>query len=512
MKRLIATLCLILGAAQLVQAEETVTFAESVDSFMAPISGFISNIVFFTIPLDWLAEGAPGIPFIVIWLLSCGIFFTFYLGFPNLRCLKQSLRIVRGKYDNPADPGEVTHFQALTAAVSGTVGLGNIAGVAVAISLGGPGATFWMVLAGLFGMTSKFTECTLSLKYRNIDENGVVTGGPMLYLTKGLAEKNLPNLGKALGIIAAIFCIGGAFGAGGMFQVNQSASQFMNEVVDLTGGDNSIFAGKPWIFGLAFASLVGLVIIGGIRKITHVTEFLVPFMAFIYISASLVVIVTHASEIPVAFAQIFAGAFSPEGISGGFVGVLIQGLKRASFSNEAGLGSAPIAHAAARTKEPIAEGLVALLEPMIDTVIICTITALVIIITNSADNNLDGITLTSRAFESVIDWFPYILTVAVILFAFSTSITWFYYGQRSFLYLVGNKPKADLLFKICYLAILVVGSSMTLGSVIDIADALLLAMGFPNILGLYIMRKEVKGLLSSYLSRVKSGEIKPMKE
>jgi len=513
-KRLSAfILAIILTSAPVFAASESSGFANTVDSFMQPISKFISDIIFYGMPMDWLIPDSPALPLIVVWLLGGGIFFSFYMGFPNIRGFKQSIRVVKGTYDNPNDPGEVTHFQALTAAVSGTVGLGNIAGVAIAISIGGPGATFWMILAGLFGMTTKFVECTLGVKYREIDENGVVSGGPMHYLSKGLANMGMPGFGKTLAVVAALFCIGGAYGAGAMFQVNQSAMQFTNEMVTLTGGTESFFVGKSWLFGVVFAFIVGLVIIGGIRKITHVTEFLVPIMAIIYISASLVIIISHIDMLPSAFAQIITGAFTAEGAQGGIIGVLIQGLRRASFSNEAGLGSASIAHSAAKTKEPVSEGLVALLEPFIDTVVICTITALVIILTKSIDpsaaGTAAGIALTSKAFATVIDWFPYILTIAVIMFAFSTSITWFYYGQRSFLWLFGNNPIADMVFKISYLGVLVIGSAMTLGSVMDLADALLLAMGIPNLIGLFILRKEVKAMMESYFSRIKSGEIKP---
>lgn len=494
-------------------AGASLSLAQQIDQFMVPVKDVINAIFFVEIPLDWLVEDAPGIPFIVVWLVGGATYFTFYFGFINFRGFKQSFKIVSGKYDNPNDPGEVTHFQALTAAVSGTVGLGNIAGVAIAVSVGGPGATFWMILAGLMGMTSKFVECTLGVKYREIDASGVVSGGPFYYLSKGLAAQNRPGLGKTLAIISALICIGGAYGAGAMFQINQASTQFTAEIVALTGGaEVSFFAGKPWLFGIAFLTLVAFVIIGGIRKITHVTEFLVPFMAILYVSACLVVLGVHFDQIPSAFGQIIGGAFSPEGITGGFIGVLIQGLRRASFSNEAGLGSASIAHAAAKTKEPVAEGLVALLEPFIDTVVICTMTALVIILTGSIDSSAsgtaDGIRLTSGAFESVISWFPYVLTFAVMMFAFSTSITWFYYGQRAFLYLVGNKPGADLAFKISYLCVLFIGSAIALNSVMDIADALLLAMGFPNILGLFLLRKEVKDMLVDYMARIKSGAIK----
>lgn len=516
MKRLLALMSL-LSAAVITTSQSAFaqdnngTFVEAVNNFMGPISDAVSSVIFFE--LSFFSDLLPPIPFIVLWLLGGGIFFSFYMGFPNIRGFGQSIKIVKGTYDDPTDPGEVTHFQALTAAVSGTVGLGNIAGVAIAISVGGPGATFWMILAGLFGMTSKFVECTLGVKYREIDEHGVVSGGPMYYLTKGLAAQGLPNLGKVLAVIAAVFIIGGAYGAGAMFQVNQSSIQFTNEIAALTGGENSLLFGRPWIFGIVFAAAVGLVIIGGIRQITHVTEFLVPIMAVTYITASLVIIFGHFGDIPAAFGQIFAGAFTGDGVAGGIIGVLIQGLRRATFSNEAGLGSASIAHSAAKTKEPVSEGLVALLEPFIDTVVICTITALVIILTGSVDpsasGTLAGIALTSKAFATVIYWFPYILTFAVVMFAFSTSITWFYYGQRSFLWLFGNNKNADLAFKISYLFVLITGSAMSLAPVMDMADALLLAIGFPNILGLFLLRKEVKAMMVDYFARVKSGEIKP---
>ncbi|GAK33778.1 sodium/alanine symporter AgcS [alpha proteobacterium Q-1] len=457
-----------------------------------------------------LDNGAIGIPFIVLWLLIGAIFFTFKMRFINLRGFVQSFRIVSGKYDNPKDPGEVTHFQALTAALSGTVGLGNIAGVAIAISIGGPGATFWMILAGLFGMTSKFVECTLGVKYRKIDENGVVSGGPMYYLSRGLEKRGMGGLGRVLAVMFAILCIGGAFGAGNMFQVNQSSQQFMDVMVPALFGPDSFMSGKTWIIGLIYAGAVGLVIIGGIRSITRVTERLVPMMGILYVTSALIILAMNIGHIPSAFGAIIAGAFAPIGIAGGFVGVLVQGLRRASFSNEAGVGSAAIAHSAAKTKEPVAEGLVALLEPFIDTVVICTMTALVIIITDmhlEAEIS-DGIALTSAAFASVFDWFPYVLSIAVLLFAFSTSITWYYYGERSFVYLLGGNKKLPItIFKLVFLSVLVIGSSMQLTSVMDFADAMILGMALPNIIGLYILSSEVKRMLEDYLARVRSGDL-----
>ncbi|MCJ9430296.1 alanine/glycine:cation symporter family protein [Kordiimonas marina] len=483
----------------------------AVNSVVAPITDAISKVLFYPIPLDWLVKGAPGIPVIVLWLFSGAMFFTVYMRFINLRGFGQAIRIVSGKYDNPEDPGEVTHFQALTAALSATVGLGNIAGVALAIGIGGPGATFWMVMTGLLGMTSKFSEVTLGHKYRDINEQGVVSGGPMKYLSKGFAARGWPNFGKVLSIIFALICIGGAFGAGNMFQVNQSTAQLTAIAVELTGGPTSFFVGKAWIFGIIYSGLLSLVVIGGIRGITHVTEILVPFMAAIYVIAALAIIFANIGHVPAAFGEIIHGAFTGEGVTGGFVGVLIMGIRRAAFSNEAGLGTASIAHAAAKTKEPVAEGLVALIEPFVDTVVICTMTALVIILTGANNANTgDGIAMTSYAFDTFFNGFRYVLTVAVPLFAFSTTITYYYYGERALDYLTGGNAKhSATIYKACYLLAVILGSMMQLTAVMDFADAALLALGFPNLIGVFVMRKEVKGMLDSYLARLKSGEIKP---
>lgn len=454
------------------------------------------------------------LPFIVIWLFVGALSFTIYMGFINLRGFKQSLRIVSGRYDNPNDPGEVTHFQALTAALSGTVGLGNISGVAIALTIGGPGATFWMIVLGLLGMTSKFVECTLGVKYRKIDENGEISGGPMYYLSRGLANHGKAKLGKFMGALSAILIIGGALGSGALFQMNQ-ASQTVTDISErLMGADQGSLSVYGWIVGIGLAGLVAMVIVGGIKQITHVTEKLVPFMAILYVSCALVVIGINIEHVPAAFAAIFAGAFSPDGVTGGFIGVLVQGMRRGTFSNEAGLGSAAIAHASAKTKEPIAEGLVALMEPFVDTVVVCTITALVILVTDSHINpgSANGVTLTSNAFASVVDWFPYLLSIAIVLFAFSTSITWFYYGQRSFFYLLGETKHIDHIYKVAFMVCIVVGASMQLGPVMDFADAMLLSMAIPNLVGLYIMAPDVKAMLKSYFHRLNTGEIKPYKE
>lgn len=487
-------------------------FSMMVNDAISPFTQTFSDFIFYPIPMDWLAEGAPGLPVIVLWLFSFAVFFTIYMGFINLRGFGQAIRIVKGTYDNPDDPGEVTHFQALTAALSATVGLGNIAGVAIAISVGGPGATFWMIMAGLFGMTSKFCEVTLGHKYRDIDEHGVVSGGPMKYLSKGLAKLGMPGFGKALSVLFALICILGAFGAGNMFQANQATFQLAAIAAELTGGADSFFVGKAWIFGLIYACLLSFVIVGGIRGITHVTEFLVPIMAAIYVIAALAIIGSHIADVPAAFGLILKGAFTGEGVVGGILGVLIMGLRRATFSNEAGLGTASIAHAAAKTNEPVAEGLVALIEPFVDTVVICTMTALVIILTGAylQAGDFDGIALTSMAFDSFFDGFRYVLTIAVPMFAFSTTITYYYYGERALDYLTkGGHVHATNIYKACYLMAIVVGSAMQLTAVMDFADAALLALGFPNLVGVFLLRKEVKVLLDDYWSRLKAGKIKP---
>ena len=389
--------------------------------------------------------------------------------------------------------------------MSATVGLGNIAGVAIAVSIGGAGATFWMIVAGFLGMASKFVECTLGVKYRDIDQNGVVYGGPMYYLTKGLKSKGLEKLGKILAVLFAIFVIGGSFGGGNMFQVNQA----FQLVENITGGEASVLHGKGWLFGIVMSVLVGIVIIGGIKKIAKVTDKIVPFMVAIYVTASLFVIFSNLDMIGDAFGQIFSGAFSPEGVAGGAIGVLVQGFRRAAFSNEAGIGSASIAHSAVKTKYAASEGLVALLEPFIDTVVVCTMTALVLIITgnvNSANaslNDAEAILLTSSAFESAISWFPYVLTIAVVLFAFSTMISWSYYGFQGWAYLFGRSKKMEYAYKILFCLFVIVGSAASLGSVIGFSDAMIFAMMVPNMVGIVILAPKVKKELSKYFDAIK---------
>ncbi|GAB2656881.1 alanine/glycine:cation symporter family protein [Arenimonas aestuarii] len=476
------------------------TTAERIDAAVRPIADTVSGGIFYSVPI-----GGVEFPLIVGWLILAGFIFTLYFGFINVRGFKHGFDLIRGKYSDPKskDAGEVSHFRALTSAVSGTVGLGNIAGVAVAITIGGPGATFWMVLAGLLGMSTKFVECTLGVMYRLEKPDGTISGGPMYYLSRGISE-NYPNLrhfGSALAIIFALCAMMGAIGAGAMFQANQAYAQIEN----VTGGMSN---GSLW-FGLVYAVLGGVVVIGGITRIGSVTARLVPGMAALYILGALFVIFTNIGQVPAAFGAIIDGAFTAEGVTGGVIGALIQGFRRAAFSNEAGLGSAAIAHSAVKTKEPLTEGFVALWEPFIDTVVICTMTALVIIITNQhIVGGADGVQLTSNAFATIGDWTPYALAVIVLLFAFSTTITWAYYGAKACSFLFNESKVALYGFKFFYLVMAVVGCTMPLGSIVDIADALLFIMAIPNLIGVYLLMPVVKKHLDSYWSRLRSGEIR----
>ncbi|OQX79641.1 MAG: amino acid carrier protein [Bacteroidetes bacterium 4484_249] len=453
------------------------------------------------------------IPLVVLWLIFGAVTFTIFMRFINFKGFKHAIQLVSGHYDDPNDKGEVTHFQALTTALSATVGLGNIAGVAIAISIGGPGATFWMIVAGLLGMSSKFTECTLGVKYRKIDKNGVVSGGAMYYLRDGLKKKGMKWLGVVLAFLFAILVIGGSFGGGNMFQANQAFAQLSYVA---PGVSNHGF----W-FGVIVAILVGIVIIGGIKSIANVTDKIVPFMAVVYVGTALVIIFMNLSHTAEAFRLIWEGAFGADAMKGGFIGVLIVGFQRAAFSNEAGVGSAAIAHSAVKTDIPVTEGFVALLEPFVDTVVICTMTALVLIFTGTYENpmGLEGAQLTSQAFSTVISWFPYLLVVAIFLFAFSTMISWSYYGLKGFDYLFGdlsekifkNRNVSKYIYFVIFLVFIVIGSSSNLGSVIDFSDMMILSMAFPNILGLLILAPEVKRDLTDYMKKLKTGEIKKFK-
>ena len=482
---------------------------QRIDEAFQPVSDFFSEVIFFSIGEN---------PFVIYLLVGSALFFTLYFVFPNIRYFSTSINVVRGKYDevekdeNSSKEGEVSHFQALTTAVSGTVGNGNIAGVALAIALGGPGATFWMIVCGLMGMSLKFVECTLGVHYRDVDENGVVYGGPMYYLSKGLKEKGFATLGKISAIFFAIFCIGGSFGGGNAAQANQAAIVLK----DLLGFE-STFSGA--VIGIVLAIVVGIIIIGGIKRIASVTEKIVPFMAVLYIVACLYILLINFSFLDDAIALIVREAFNPTAIGvGGFIGVLMIGFKRAAFSNEAGVGSASIAHSAVKTKYAASEGLVALLEPFIDTVVICTLTALVIITFNSTgvftyggqDGGvmIDGIMyegagITSKAFAEYIPYSDMFLTVAVVLFAVSTMISWSYYGLQSWKYLFGRGEKSDLTYKLLFLSFIIIGSAASMNSIWAFSDAMIFAMVFPNMVGLYILFPVVKQQLTKYLEVIK---------
>ncbi len=464
-----------------------------IDAAMRPLADAVAAFIFFSVPL-----AGTDVPLIVIWLVGGGVFFTVYLRFINIRGFNHAIRLVSGRYADEADPGEISQFQALTTAVSGTVGIGNIAGVAVAISLGGPGATLWLIIAGLLGMSTKCAECTLGVMYRKHHDDGSVSGGPMYYLQQGLAERNLPRLGRGLGLFYAAAMVIGCLGIGNMFQSNQAAAIF----IDVTGGADSIFAGRAWLIGLALAIAVGIVIVGGIRSIATTTAKLVPGMALLYVLTALLIIFLNGDKLPAAFAAIWHGAWSAEGISGGLIGVMIIGFRRAVFSNEAGLGSAAIAHSTARTKQPASEGYVALLEPFIDTVVICTITALVIITTvydpTLANSGINGIEMTTAAFASTLAWTPIPLSIAAILFAFSTMVAWSYYGLKAFTYLVGHHRWADIGFKLFFLVFVVLGSSIQLGALVDLSDALVFVVAIPNLLGLYLLAPTLRKEIARY--------------
>jgi alanine or glycine:cation symporter, AGCS family len=513
-----------------VTSDVPIGWDERIDQAFAPYAAKWESIVLYQIPI-----GGQSIPLVVIILVLGALFFTIYFAFINIRRFPLAINVVRGKYDeiekvrdykkelhevfevdgdivhtirDESKDGEVSHFQALATAVSGTVGLGNIAGVSLAIALGGPGATFWMIVCGLLGMSLKFVECTLGVKYRDVDENGVVFGGPMYYLSKGLKEKGFAGAGKALAVLFAVLCIGGSFGGGNAAQSNQAASQLAS-MLGMTSGSAGTY------IGVMLAIIVGIVIIGGIKRIASVTEKIVPFMAIIYVGACLFIILSNFSYIDDALGQIVTQAFNPQAGLGGVFGVLIIGFRRAAFSNEAGAGSASIAHSAVKTKYPASEGLVALLEPFIDTVVICTMTALVVIIYNStgvfdygaATVNINGVnvqgsTLTSLAFQNSISWFPYVLTIAIVLFAISTMISWSYYGLQSWMYLFGKNEVSSLVYKVLFLIFIVIGAAANMESVWGFSDAMILAMVFPNMIGLMILYPEVKKELNAYLDAI----------
>lgn len=566
-RRFLATLLVLFVPSSVVSSDEPVSLAEKINNGLEPIANKALEIVFYGFEIT---EGVT-LPVVLVLLGGTAIFLTFYFKFINLRGFRVALRTAKGKYTDPNAPGQITHFQALSAALSATVGLGNIGGVAVAVGVGGPGATFWMIVMGLCGMTTKFAECTLGVKYRRIMKDGSVKGGAMYYLRDGFRDLGLAPVGAVLAVMFAIFVIGGAFGAGNMFQSNQAFSQFSSTFLGAEAASNG---GMKIGFGVILAILVGLVIIGGIVRIARVTAFLVPFMCGSYIIAAMIIILTNLGEVIPAFGTIFASAFGTEAVAGGLIGVLIQGIRRAAFSNEAGLGSAPIAHSAVKTDKPASEGFVALLEPFVDTVVVCSMTALVIVITgtwqvsaevakptaeivatpestevvrkleqgqylhtrgstdthteviglvDASDHSVEevegwivtdsvadrkGVPVTSMAFGSVIGWFPTILTIAVILFAFSTMISWSYYGEQGVIYLFSflddDRIKIPVLvYKVVFCLLIIVGSSASLTNVLNLSDAMIFAMVIPNLIGLYFLLPVIRKETNSFLEHVK---------
>jgi alanine or glycine:cation symporter, AGCS family len=503
-----------LAAAAQDAAPAALTFDDRVNQIFASSTGWFVNLIFAPLP-------GTAFPWIVLWLVAGATIFTVYFGFVQFRAFGHAISLVKGDYSDPNDAGEVSHFQALATALSGTVGLGNIAGVAVAVGIGGPGATFWMILAGLMGMASKFTECTLGVKYRNEFPDGHVSGGPMYYMVKGFRERGFGG-GGIFAVVFAIFCIGGSLGGGNMFQANQAHAQLVN----ITGGADSFLDGRGWITGLVLAAVVFAVIVGGIKSIARVTEKVVPFMGILYVGTAILILAINWQQLGWAFGQIFAGAFTGLGVTGGVVGALIQGFRRAAFSNEAGVGSAAIAHSAVRTNEPVTEGTVSLLEPFIDTVVICTMTALVIVISGvlTVDpatglyvvedgaivtaGGVSGVELTSSAFATGLSWFPYVLALAVVLFAFSTMISWSYYGLKAWTFIFGEGAAKELVFKLLFCFFVVVGAAGQLDAVIGFSDAMIFAMAVVNIIALYVLLPIAGREVSSYYSRLRSGEIR----
>jgi AGCS family alanine or glycine:cation symporter len=501
---------------------------QRINALFAPLMKGASRVMFFDPfaalglydPVIYGAEGRPlrdakgkvreaRFPLVVLWLVFAAVFFTLRMRLINLRGFGHAAALVAGRYDQPDAPGEVTHFQALATALSGTVGLGNIAGVALAIGYGGPGATFWMIAAGLAGMATKFTECTLAVKYRHIGDDGAVSGGPPFYLREGFARRGWPRLGRGLAGVWAFFCVAGSFGGGNMFQANQSFA-LLKEMFPL-------LEGRGALYGAVLALCVGLVIVGGIKGIARVTSKIVPLMAVLYVATSLYVILGNIGELPRVFALIVRSAFDAPALHGGFLGVMVMGLRRAAFSNEAGVGTAAVAHAPARTHEPIAEGFVALQEPFVDTVVICTMTALVLIITgfHQGSGELSGAAMTAAAFGSVARWLPYLLMVAIVLFSFSTQLSFSYYGVTTFDYLLGGaaarvfgrRRVATHAYRVLFLACVVIGAATSTKAVMAYSDMIIFALIVTNTVGLYVMSGEVARDLTDYQRRRHAGEL-----
>ena len=482
------------------QSVFALSVSDCVDKYFAPFSDAFSGVIFTSVTI-----AGTKVPVIILFLILSSIFYTIYLRLIGIWGFKHSLKQLFGKYhkehDNDRD-GEVSSMGAFATALSGTVGLGNIAGVAIAISIGGPGAMFWMIFGALCGMASKFLECTLAVKYRRFNADGSVSGGPMFYIAHGLTRKGLRWLGQPLALIFALMCVPGALGGGNMLQINQATQQ----VINITGGESSFFAAHSWVFGLIVAIIVGLIIVGGIKSIANVTSKIVPVMCGIYLFAAAAIILMNFQHIPHAIYVIIKEAFMPQSVVGGIIGTIIIGFRRSVQSNEAGSGSAPIAYAAVKTNEPISQGFVSLMEPFLDTVIICSLTAFVIIVTGEYLNYREGITgveLTSAAFGGTISFFPYVLAVVIILFAISTIISWAYYGQKAWSYLFGEGFKRTKVYQIMFCLFIVIGSCMNLQSVIDFTDATMLAMAAPNLIAIFILLPEIKQDLITYCKKYK---------
>ena len=490
-------------------AAATPTIQDRINSGFEGIVKILAGLLFYEVPLGF---GGHSAPFILLVLIFGGIFFTLRFGFINLRLFRHSIDVIRGKYDRPEDEGEITHFQALTSALSATVGLGNIGGVAIAIAMGGPGAIFWMWVIAFFGMSAKFTSCSFAQLYRRVKPDGSVLGGPMVYLDEGIKERypNLAWLGKTLGILFALFTIMASFGGGNMFQGNQTFKILSTEF--------GVPRDYAWVFGIVVAALVAVVIIGGIKRIGDVTSKMVPAMCAFFCICCLLIILKNIAQVPAMLTSIFVSAFQPDAVfSGGMIGVLLMGAKRAAFSNEAGLGSAAIAHAAARTDEPVREGVVAMIGPFIDTILVCTMTALTLLITQSHIDPATGapfvaelaatkdVAMTASAFATLGAWVPYLLCIAVCVFAYSTMISWSYYGERAAEYLFGERGIAP--YRALFVLFVVLGPIVSLEAVIGFSDMMLFSMAFPNIIGLILLSGVLRTKAKDYVARLQSGEI-----
>lgn len=479
------------------------TIDETINERVAPVSDFVEGIVFFAVPI-----GGVEVPLIIVWLAAAALFFTFYLRLQPITGFGKSLGIIRGRFTRKTDPGEVSSFQALATELSGTVGLGNIAGVALAVSLGGPGAALWIIIFGLFSMSVKMVEATLGVKYRTIHADGSISGGPMYFLRDGLADIGRPGLGRFLAIFYCLATLGGMLGAA-LFQSNQSTAI----LVDATGGADSFFADKLWLVGSVIALLVGIVVIGGIRRVATWTSRITPLMAILYFVCVLVIIVVHAPEVPHAIGLIVTGAFTGPGVAGGAVGVAIIGIQRALFSNAAGVGTAAMAHSASKTTKPASEGYVAMWEPLIDSVIVCSLTALAITVTGRYETGAsDGIELTAEAFRSVTAWFPLLLTVAAVLFAFSTMLAYCYYGQKTLGFMTGDSALAERIFQIVWVIFIVIGASASFDAIMSLADSVFFLMAVPNLLGIYFLAKVVRLEILRYRTQRDLGRITEVDE